>query len=75
LTVSVLQKIDGGCHHEECVLEYCEPLPPQAPIPPPLPAQVRQTHEEALVAGATPEAIVPPGQVKMVDTWSDYSGC
>jgi hypothetical protein len=27
------------------------------------------------VAGATPEAIVPPGQARMVDTWSDYTGC
>jgi hypothetical protein len=23
------------------------------------------------VAGATPEAIVPPGQARMVDTWAD----
>jgi hypothetical protein len=35
-----------------------EPLPPQAPIPPPLLAEVRQAHEEAPVAGATPEAVV-----------------
>jgi hypothetical protein len=52
-----------------------EPLPPQAPIPPPLLAEVRQALEEALVAGASPEAIVSPGQARMVDGWSDYSGC
>jgi hypothetical protein len=27
------------------------------------------------VAGATPEAIVPPGQARMADTWSDDTGC
>ena len=51
-----------------------EPLPPQASIPSPLLAEVRQAHEEALVAGATPEAIVPPGQARMVDTWADDAG-
>ena len=55
-------KIEGGCPNEVCILGTGEPLPPQAPIPPPLLAEVRQAHEEALVAGATPEAIVPPGQ-------------
>ena len=39
-----------------------EPLPRQAPIPPPQLAEVRQAHEEALVAGAGAEAIVPQGQ-------------
>jgi hypothetical protein len=41
----------------------------------PLLAEVRQAYKEALVAGATPEAIVPPGQARMVDTWFDCSGC
>ena len=52
-----------------------ESLPLQAPIPAPLSAKVRQAHQEVMVACAASAALVPPGQARMVDTSSDYTGC